>query len=687
MFKKMQNHKCVKRSTLKRALKLLLGGFGSCLLVLVAILALAWCLYPFPIERLQQWPASPVLLDAKGRCLLSVVGRDEQWRYPVGLSEVSPWLIQATIAAEDRRFYHHPGVDPRALLRALGQNLRAGRIVSGASTLDMQLCRMMDNRSRTLRAKMIETFRALQLNRRMSKDEILETYLNVAPYGGNLRGVEAACQRYFGKRARDLSLAEAALIAGLPQSPSAYHPARHLKAALKRQQVVLWSMLDREMITVRQWEEARFCPMPIGGSPRARYAAHVCSLALSRRPAGGQTTIDLDLQEQVERLAHRHLEGLPDNTELAAVLIDVAGSTLVAMVGSGAPGDPVDGQVNGALAKRSPGSALKPFVYAAAFEAGRLSGQSLVYDVPIVRGAWSPANFDKTYAQEITAAEALRRSLNVPAILVAEGVGLARCCGILEAAGVALPPDAQRRGGLALAVGAVEVTLLDLTNAYATLARHGVCRQPRLFMDESRGQAQVLTPQVCASISDILSSRHRQPAALEGLAAGAVPWFMWKTGTSSGRRDAWAVGHNYRYAIGVWVGRFRGTGRVEYLGAQAAEPLLHGLFSLPLTRVDTDPPPPEAIHTCGPRLLPREMTECLQITAPGAGEVFLAVNGAAIIQARANQDRGNLWFLNGRLEGEGQARRLMLTPGVYELRCVDPQGSSSLVRFSVYPPS
>ena len=649
----------------------------------VVAFVVVWHLCPFPRERLERWSVSPTVLDAKGRPMVTIVGPDEQWRYPVVMADVSPWLVQATIAVEDERFYHHPGVDPLALLRALGQNLLAGRIVSGASTLDMQLCRMMDNRSRTLPAKGIETFRALQLDRLMSKEQILETYLNVAPYGGNLRGVEAASRKYFGKRAGDLSLAEAALIAGLPQSPSGYYPDKHLEAALKRQRVVLQSMFGCGLITAQQLQEAQSNPTPICESPHARYAMHVCSLALSRRPSGGQTTIDLDIQEQLENLAHGHLLGLPDNTELAVVVINVAQSAIVAMLGSGDPNDPVDGQVNGVLARRSPGSALKPFVYAAAFEAGRLDGQSIVYDVPIVRGAWSPSNFDKTYSQEITAADALRRSLNVPAILIAEGIGLARCCGVLESAGVSLPSDAQKRGGLALAVGGVEVTLLDLTNAYATLARRGVRRQPRLFTDDSSGEAQVLKPRVCASINDILSSRHRRPRDMEGMSVGDVPWFMWKTGTSSGRRDAWAVGHNCRYAIGVWIGRFRGTGRAEYIGAQAAEPLLHGLFRLPRIRTDADPPEPETLRACGPLLLPKEVMESLQITTPGTGEVLVATNGTAIVRACANQDKGNSWFLNGRLEGKGQAQRLVLTPGIYELRCVGQNGSSATVKFTV----
>ncbi|MBM4029529.1 MAG: hypothetical protein FJ280_29645, partial [Planctomycetes bacterium] len=523
----------------------------------------------------------------------------------------------------------------------------------------------------------------------------LEIYLNAAPYGGNLRGVEAASRRYFDKRAKDLSLAEAALVAGLPQSPSRYRPDRDLDAALRRQRVVLQSMFRKGLIGESQLADALSCRIEVCKSPRFPRALHAGFLALQRRPAGGTTTIDLDLQGPVERVAFEHLATLPAGTKLAVVVIDVAASAIVALLGSGDPDDPVDGQVNGALAPRSPGSTLKPFLYATAFELERLNAESLVYDVPIARGAWTPANFDRTHTEQISAAEALRRSLNVPAILVAEGVGLARCCGTLQAVGIHLPADAHRRGGLALAVGGIEVSLLDLTNAYATLARQGVRRRPRLFVDEPSDAVAVLKPQVCAALNDILSSRQRpvtrgpdhgpRVTGHEPRIGDPVPWFMWKTGTSSGRRDAWAVGHNGRYAVGVWVGRFRGTGRVEYVGAQAAEPLLGRLFELPQLRVDTDPPRPDPIRVCKPLALPREMAEDLRITAPGRDEMFLAQGPTAIVHARANRDDGNQWFLNGRLAGHGQAQRLTLEPGVYELRCVSQQGASSTVRFTVHP--
>ena len=666
-----------------RILKCLFKTAIVLMLVLAAGFVLICHLCPFPVERLRQWSTSPAVFDAKGRPMLSIVGPDEQWRYPVSLADMSPWLTQATIAVEDERFYSHPGVDALAVVRAIGQNLAAGRIVSGASTLDMQVCRMMDNRPRTFRAKVVEAFRALQLNRLMSKEQILEIYVNVAPYGGNLQGVEAASLKYFGKRAKDLSLAEAALLAGLPQSPSYLRPDRNPDAALSRRQIVLRSMFTKGLISEQQFTDALSCPVKVRTSPHLRRAIHASFLALSRRPAGGQTTIDLDIQDSVERLAYEHLATLPEGTELAVVVIDVVESAIVAMLGSGDPDDPIDGQVNGVLAKRSPGSALKPFLYATAFEAERLNGDSVVYDVPISRGAWTPSNFDRTHVGRISAAEALRRSLNVPAILVAEGIGLARCCGVLEAVGVDLPADAQGRGGLALAVGGIEVSLLDLANAYATLARGGVCRRPRLFVDESSEGIRALKPRVCVSISDILSSRQRPASALGEGGGDSVPWFMWKTGTSSGRRDAWAVGHNYRYAIGVWAGRFRGTGRLEYVGAEAAEPLLCRLFSLAQLRTDADPPRPDAIAVCRPLVLPREMAADLRITAPGNGETFVACGETAVVHAIANRDEGNQWFLDGKLEGRGKAQRLVLTPGTHELHCIDQQGASSTVRFTV----
>ncbi|MBL7186097.1 MAG: penicillin-binding protein 1C [Phycisphaerae bacterium] len=672
-----------KRIKAAKLLKLVLKAMGIVTVICAGTFILTWLLLPFPTERLEKWAVSPTISDANDRPILSIVGSDDQRRHPIRLDQMSPWLKQATIAVEDERFYHHYGVDPLAVMRAAGQNIAAGRIVSGASTLNMQLCRMMDGRPRSLKAKIIESFRALQLNKLMDKDDIVELYLNTAPYGGNLRGVEAASLRYFARHAKDLSLGQAALIAGLPQSPSRYQPDRHLEAAMKRRHVVLRRMLEAGIITELQLQQARTCPIEIHPKPRVQRASHAAWFALKRRPTGGRTTIDLDVQKQVERLAQEHLHRLPKDTELAVVVIDIAESSIVAMIGSGNNADPVDGQVNGALAKRSPGSTLKPFIYAAAFSTCRLNGESTVYDIPISRGGWTPLNFDRAFTGQLTAAEALQRSLNVPAILIAEAVGLARCCGILEAAGIPLPPDAQRRGGLALAVGGIEVRLLELTNAYATLGRDGLRRYPRIFPDEPAPHVRALAPDVCRAISEILSSRQRRPIGMDTVLAEDVPWFMWKTGTSSGRRDAWAIGHNRRYAIGVWVGRFRGTGRAAYVGAEAAEPLLAELFNLSDLRTHIDPPSTTPIRVYRPLPPPRELDQCLKIAAPTPRDTFICLNGSAIVQTRVNRTEGISWFLNGRLIPSDISSNLTLSAGEYELRCVDQAGQSSSVAFAV----
>lgn len=652
-----------------------------------AILTVLWFVFPFPIQRLENWPASPLVTDRAGRPMLELVDKDGQWRFPVPLGRISPHLIAATIAAEDKRFYDHHGVDLVAGLRACGQNIAAFRTVSGASTLTMQVCRMMDDRPRSLWSKSVESFRALQLERVYSKDRILETYLNIAPYGRNIRGAEAAAMAYFGKHADELSLAEAATLAGLPQSPNRLRPDKHPEAAAGRAKVVLARMVEAGMISHRQMDDALAEPVIAAHHRDMPRAAHAAWMALAQRPSGGQTTIDPALQAEAERLLSEQARSLPDGTEAAIVIIDISTGRLAALVGSR---DPANAQVNGAIAWRSPGSALKPFIYAAAFESRRLGPDSTVYDIPIHRAGWSPANFDKSFSGQLPTAEALRRSLNVPAILVAEGVGLPRCVGTVESAGVKLPPTAASRGGLAIVTGAIEVRLLDLTNAYATIGRGGVRKAPALFTDETPRPVAVLDPAVCATLDDILSSRNRRPHGMEDMQPDQVPWLSWKTGTSSSRRDALAVGHNRRYAIGVWVGHLSGSPDAALLGAETAEPLLARLFSLPNVRNDAEPPAPAELAVSFPLPPPAEVGESLKITYPRNGAVFLSLGGQAVVRPDINRcvpvatdaTAGPNWFLNGMFLEPSRAERLVLSPGRYELRCTHG-GESAAVRFVV----
>lgn len=664
-------------------LKLLAIGAGAATAGAAAALVIAWVLSPFPSERLNRWPASRLVTDRTGKAVLSVVGIDEQWRFPVPLDKISPWLPAATIAVEDERFRGHIGIDPLAVVRAMGQNVAALRTVSGASTLTMQLCRMMDDRPRTASAKLIESFRAAQLERLRSKDQILECYLNIAPYGGNLRGVEAAARTYFRKPAADLSLGEAALLAGLPQSPSRYRPDRFPERARARRDQVLGRMQSLGMITMEQMGVAAAEPVPARDGHDLSIAPHAGWLALQRRPAGGRTTIDPLMQREIAQLAADHALKLPPRTQVAVVVIDISASEIVALVGSVEAANPIDGSVNGAVARRSPGSTLKPFVYAAAFEAGILNAESTVYDVPIERAGWAPANFNRQFAGQVTASDALRGSLNVPAILVAEGAGLPRCLGLIEAVGIHLPRDVQQRAGLGIVVGAAEVTLLDLVNGYATLGRGGLRSTPRLFLDEPVECVRVLEANNCGLLDDILSSRRRHPHGMEQRQERDLPWFMWKTGTSSGRRDAWAVGHNRRYAMGVWVGRFSGGGDPQYVGAESAEPLLAAMFDLPLIRRTDAPPTPQPIPVTQPLPPPPEVGGDLRILSPSAGARFIAVEGSATVHVHANLGRSLTWFLNGICIGEAAARRLVLGAGSYEIRCVTSEGQSASRSFTV----
>jgi penicillin-binding protein 1C len=654
----------------RRRLKRLLLATIGLPLPAVLLFFVASAIWPFPLERIDRWPAGPQVTDRTDRQMLAAVGRDGQWHFRVDVQDISPWLVQATIAVEDERFYSHPGVDPLAVTRAAWQNLFAGRIVSGGSTLTMQVCRMINDRPRTWRAKIAETFRSLQLERLRDKQSILETYLNIAPYGRNLRGAQAAAWAWFNKPAAELSLAEAAVLAGLPQSPSRHRPDRYPARAQARRSTVLRRMAELGMITEQQRRTADTEPIHLVPRPRQIVAPHAAWLAVRHRPLGGRTTIDLRLQGQVEHLVAQHARALPAPFDLAVVVVDIATGEILSLVGSADFADPVKGQVNGAAASRSPGSALKPFLYAAAFEARRLAPDSILHDVPITRAGWSPENFDRTFRGPVTAAEALQRSLNVPAILVAEAVGLPRCAGVLEAVGLGLPKGTLSRGGLAIVTGSIETRLLDLTNAYATIGRGGTWQQPRLFLDDPVQTRCALDPNICATLDEILSSRQRRPAGMHTTAAGDVPWFMWKTGTSSGRRDAWAVGHNRRVAIGVWAGRFSGTGSPCLTGAAIAEPLLARLFNLPGLRTTEAPPAAQPWIVSNPIPPPAEVAQRLAILSPRDGSTFAAISGRALIHPKINHPADATWFLNGRRLQPDAAIRLSLPPGRYELRCV-----------------
>ncbi len=672
------------RAKLRQLLRRAAIGVGLGAAAAVVACTIAWHASPFPMERLTGLPESVVITDASGQEMLKVVGRDDQWREPVQLDAAGPWMIAATLAAEDQRFWSHHGLDAAAVLRASWQNLTSGRVVSGASTISMQVARMCEPRPRTLVAKFIQAGRALQLEQALEKRAILERYLNMAPYGGNYRGIQAAARHWFAKRACDLTLAEAALMAGLPKSPERLRPDRYLERAVARRNWVLGRMVECGAITQAQCDAAAAERVQLAPPSPRREIPHAAWLALCERGRGGTTTIEPRVQQQLEGAIERQMRAMPEGTQMCGVVIDIERACVVAMVGASDPGDMAQGAVNGALARRSPGSALKPFIYAAAFEAGRLNPEALVEDRPINRAGWTPENFGHGYAGAVTVAEALQRSLNVPAILVAEGVGTQVAADLLRRCGIGLAHDAAQRAGLGLAVGTVEVSLLDLTNAYATLGRGGLHASVSLFERDVVVRDRAMSPEVAAAVSDVLSCRHRVPSG--GSAAADGPWFCWKTGTSSGRRDALAIGHNGRYAIGIWAGAFSGKGRVAYVGGQAAEPVLAELFTSAVCAGVGEPPRPPVIAITNPLPPPGESVQARRILSPADGAVFIATTtdgpggaAAAMVAVRGPDD--GTWFLNGRRVDD--VSLLCCTVGQHELRCVFPDGAAHRVRFKV----
>jgi penicillin-binding protein 1C len=549
----------------------------------VAWLGLRWA--PFPEELLVRPPAR-VVLDRAGEPLRFFLAADERWRLPVSLDEVPPELIEALVSSEDRWFYRHPGVNPLAIMRAAVHNLRARRVVSGASTLSMQVARMIEPSPRTLGAKVREAFRALQLEARCSKGEILELYLNLAPYGGNVEGVGAAAYFYFGKTPAQLSLGEIALLVTLPRSPRAYDPQLHPEAARRARDRVLDQLGQRGALDAPAIAEGRRQPLPEKRRRPPFEAPHFTRLAAQQEPATARiaTTLDSRLQTLAERQLARAVgtlrqEGIPNG---AVVVVETATGVLRAMVGSANFFDvATQGQVNGALARRSPGSTLKPYLYALALDQGEILPATLLLDIPTDFAGYVAENYDGQYRGPVEAREALARSLNAPAVRLLNQVGLSSFLELLRQAGLTTLDRPAGNYGLPLVLGACEVSLLELTGLYAGLARGGKFWPVRWRGGEEEpagaGKA-LISPEAAWLVTEILLEVERPDLPDSWTLGRDVPAVAWKTGTSYGHRDAWAVGSSGRYTIGVWVGSFDGRPFRGISGARHAAPLLFDLF-------------------------------------------------------------------------------------------------------------
>ncbi|MGB5735873.1 MAG: penicillin-binding protein 1C, partial [Thiohalocapsa sp.] len=521
---------------------------------------------------------SPVVLDRDERLLRAFTVADGRWRLPAGIADVDPRLIDLLLAFEDRRFYTHAGVDPLALGRALWQALRHGRIVSGGSTLTMQVARLRGTGStRTLVGKWRQLSAALALERVTDKATILRAYLNLAPYGGNLEGVRSASLAWLGKEPGRLTPAEAALLVALPQSPRARRPDLHPQAARRGRDRVLMRAAALGVIDAETLAAALSEPLPTRRRPFPILAPHAARRAVVTRPEldTHRLTIDAELQARLETLAAEHAALLPEGTSVALLAAEHRTGAIRAAVGSAALLDRERGGfVDMTHAPRSPGSTLKPLIYGLAFEQGLAHPESLIEDRPSGFGAYTPTNFDREFQGTVTLREALQQSLNVPAVALLDAVGPARLLARLRRAGAEPRLPGEAPPGLAIGLGGVGLTLRDLVATYAAIARGGrpvALRESRDVPANAASSQPVLEARACWYLTSILSGAD---SSLRGGGKVAL-----KTGTSYGYRDAWAIGFDGRYVIGVWAGRPDGAPVPGLTGAKSAVPLLRDAFA------------------------------------------------------------------------------------------------------------
>jgi penicillin-binding protein 1C len=543
----------------------------------VAALCVAYVVSLGPVPTGANLELSKVVLDRDGRLLRAYATSEGRWRLPAKVDDVDPRFLKLLFAYEDKRFYHHVGVDPLALVRAAWQLVDNREIISGGSTLTMQVARLLEpRRERSMSAKLHQIVRALELEWTLSKPQILSLYLTLAPYGGNLEGVRAASLAYFGKEPKRLTLGEAALLVALPQSPELRRPDRHAEAAHAARDRVLDRAERAKVVPRDEVVRAKAEPVPHSRKPMPAFAPHSADAVISAAPQMRvhRLTIDLDLQKRLEDVARERAQALGPEMSVAILAVDNETGKVRARVASA---DFFDarraGQVDMTRAIRSPGSTLKPFIYGLAFEDGFLHPETLIDDRPVRYGSYAPENFDLTFQGTVSVRKALQLSLNVPAVAVLDRLGPSRLSARLTQAGAHLVLPATEAPGLAMGLGGVGVTLEDLTMLYHGIAAGGDAVPLRERAADPQPVARRLIDPVAAwYVGNILFGTPPPENAPHGRIA-------FKTGTSYGYRDAWSVGFDGRMTVGVWVGRPDGAPVAGLVGRAAAAPILFEAFA------------------------------------------------------------------------------------------------------------
>ncbi|WP_426179931.1 peptidoglycan glycosyltransferase PbpC [Pseudomonas sp. TWRC1-2] len=549
-----------------------MGWAFGCVLAVIALLWLADRIWPLPLPKDD---LARVVLAEDGTPLWRFADANGVWRYPVQTREVSPYYLDALLTYEDRWFYEHPGVNPLALVRATWQNLTGARVVSGGSTLSMQVARLLDPHSRTLHGKLRQLWRTAQLEWHLSKDEILNLYLNRAPFGGTLQGVAAASWAYLGKSPAQLTHAEAALLAVLPQAPSRLRPDRHPQRAQQARDKVLRRLAEFQVWPQSAVDEALEEPLLL--APRLEPSlAPLLARRLNRpdSPPLIRTTLDATLQRRLEDLLLGWRARLPEHTSAAILVVEEETMAVRAYLGSVDINDAKRfGHVDMISALRSPGSTLKPFLYGMALDEGLIHSESLLQDVPRRYGDYRPGNFSMGFSGAVPASTALSSSLNLPAVQLLEAYGPKRFAAQMRIGGVPLALPALAEPNLALILGGAGSRLEDLVSGYSAFARDGRSAAIRLQPDDTLKERPLLSPGSAWIVRRILSGQAR-PDRDPRAELVQRPVLAWKTGTSYGFRDAWALGVGPRYLIGVWIGRPDGTPVPGQFGLASAAPLM-----------------------------------------------------------------------------------------------------------------
>lgn len=573
----------------KPLLALLLIVIGGWLLFLIMDR-----LWPLPVESFEHRHFAQVVVDKDGLPLRAFADDNGVWRYPTTVDQVSPLYLQALINYEDRYFYRHFGINPFSIVRAAWQRLYHGRYVSGASTLSMQVARIMQNHDKTLRGKVGQMFRAMQLEWHYSKTDILNFYLNYAPFGGPLEGVEAAAHAYLGKSANQLTHAEAALLAVMPQAPSHYRPDRYPDRARQARDKVLKRMAAYKIWPVQVTQEASQEPVYGQYKTRPMTAPLLARQLRQQHPDKAliQTTIDGALQTELEWLIKDYAENSGEAMSVAVMVVDNQTMAVTAYLGSADFfSDSRAGQVDMVQAVRSPGSTLKPFIYGLALDQGLIHSQSLLFDVPTSFDGYRPHNYSEHFSGPVSASQALLRSLNMPAVQLLDAIGPEPFYAAMHNAGLNLQLPGRAQPNLSMALGGGGVNMAQLMQVFSALGREGQVGFLRYLPDQKLIERPLLSAGSAWIVQNILSQGHLSKRLYHDDITDNRN-LAFKTGTSYGGRDAWAMGVNTTYTIGVWVGRPDGAFVSDNTGRLAAVPLLRQVHGMLPKNSDINPAPP-----------------------------------------------------------------------------------------------